>query len=381
MLLALIALPVLAAAWPSALPSDRVRPSCCRWPAPVHLALTVGRSQPTCRARAEAGSRSTRPAGSCCCCSACCSCLRGLRGRLPALPRRALQPGLLPCLLVFLGTMSLVACSQHLGLMWVAIEATHARHGAADLLQPHAALDRGDLEVPADLVGRHRARTARLVLPRLRRRCGGASPRCCSAICSGARRTLSRPWLHAGFVLLLVGYGTKMGLAPMHTWKPDAYGEAPGVVGAMLAGGLTSCAFLALLRVYPDLRGGRRRRLRQPLAGLHRALLSMGVAAVFMVGQRDLKRMLAYSSVEHMGILALGVGLGGPASFATLLHLVNNGLSKGGALPRRRQHPPRLRQQDHRRGARCAAPAARSPGRSSCSASSRSPARRRSDPS
>src|SRR4030095_7679385 len=61
---------------------------------------------------------------------------------------------------------------------------------------------------------------------------------------------LSKPWLHAAFVLLLVGYGTKMGLAPMHTWKPDAYGEAPGLVGALLAGGLTNCAFLALLRFY-----------------------------------------------------------------------------------------------------------------------------------
>ena len=61
---------------------------------------------------------------------------------------------------------------------------------------------------------------------------------------------LSSPWVRAGFVFLLVGYGTKMGLAPMHTWKPDAYGEAPGIVGALLAGGVTSCAFLAILRVY-----------------------------------------------------------------------------------------------------------------------------------
>src|SRR5262249_5801097 len=61
---------------------------------------------------------------------------------------------------------------------------------------------------------------------------------------------LSPAWLHAAFVLLFIGYGTKMGLAPVHTWKPDAYGEAPGVVGALLAGGVTSCAFVAVLRVY-----------------------------------------------------------------------------------------------------------------------------------
>jgi hydrogenase-4 component F len=59
----------------------------------------------------------------------------------------------------------------------------------------------------------------------------------------------SAPWLRAAFVLLLVGYGTKMGMAPMHTWKPDAYGETPGMVGALLSGGMTSVAFLALARV------------------------------------------------------------------------------------------------------------------------------------
>jgi len=61
---------------------------------------------------------------------------------------------------------------------------------------------------------------------------------------------MSPLWLKSAFILLLVGYGTKMGLAPMHTWKPDAYGEAPGVVGALFAGGVTSGAFLALLRIY-----------------------------------------------------------------------------------------------------------------------------------
>src|SRR6185295_6467329 len=61
---------------------------------------------------------------------------------------------------------------------------------------------------------------------------------------------LSKPWLHSAFVILFVGYGTKMGLAPLHTWKPDAYGEAPGVVGTLLAGGLTNCAFLAIVRFY-----------------------------------------------------------------------------------------------------------------------------------
>jgi hydrogenase-4 component F len=138
---------------------------------------------------------------------------------------------------------------------------------------------------------------------------------------------LSPSWLRAAFVLLFVGYGTKMGLAPMHTWKPDAYGEAPGLVGALLAGGVTSCAFLAILRVYQicslTSTAGSARSIMWVIG-----LLSMSVAAVFMVRQRDFKRMLAYSSVEHMGILVLGVALGGLGVYGALLHLINNGLTK-----------------------------------------------------
>jgi hydrogenase-4 component F len=139
---------------------------------------------------------------------------------------------------------------------------------------------------------------------------------------------LSGPWLHAAFVLLFVGYGTKMGLAPMHTWKPDAYGEAPGLVGTLLAGGVTNCAFLAILRIYQICRAGPEAESAREIM-VFMGLLSMAVAAVFVVRQRDFKRMLAYSSVEHMGILILGIGIGGSAIYGALLHLINNGLTKG----------------------------------------------------
>src|SRR5262249_54430377 len=139
---------------------------------------------------------------------------------------------------------------------------------------------------------------------------------------------LSPPWLHAAFVLLLIGYGTKMGLAPMHTWKPDAYGEAPGLVGTLLAGGVTGCAFLAVLGVYQICRAGAEADAARGIM-IFMGLLSMGVAAVFMARQRDFKRMLAFSSVEHMGILVLALGVGGLAVYGALLHLINNGLTKG----------------------------------------------------
>jgi hydrogenase-4 component F len=114
----------------------------------------------------------------------------------------------------------------------------------------------------------------------------------------------------------------------MHTWKPDAYGEAPGIVGAMLAGGVTTVAFTAVLRV----------RAVVEAAGegviASRTLLALGlfstfVAALFLLGTRDFKRMLAYSSVEHMGILSLSAALGGAGVWAALFHVWSNSLTKG----------------------------------------------------
>ena len=151
-----------------------------------------------------------------------------------------------------------------------------------------------------------------------------------STISCATRRTCRGPWLRAAFVLLFVGYGTKMGLAPMHTWKPDAYGEAPGLVGALLAGGADE------LRVprHPALlpRSSAPPATRAFVADSScssRGLFSMAVAGVFMARQKDFKRMLAYSSVEHMGILVVGIGIGGAAFFGSLLHMLNNGLTKG----------------------------------------------------
>jgi hydrogenase-4 component F len=138
---------------------------------------------------------------------------------------------------------------------------------------------------------------------------------------------LNVPWLKAAFVLLLVGYGTKMGLAPFHTWLPDAHSEAPSVASALLSGALLNCAFLGILRTQEICVAGGLADFSDKLL-LVFGLLSMAVAAVFIAGQTDYKRMLAYSSVEHMGILAVGVGLGGAAVFGAVLHLINHSLTK-----------------------------------------------------
>jgi hydrogenase-4 component F len=232
------------------------------------------------------------------------------------------------CCLLFLSAATMVVSSRHLGLMWVAMEATTL--ATAPLIY----FNRTPRSIEATwkylLVG-----SVGIALALL-----GSFFLAYASVSAGLPSSLrfdellreapllSKPWLHAAFVLLLVGYGTKMGLAPMHTWKPDAYGEAPGVVGALMAGGLTSCAFLALLRVFHICLAAGEGHYASRLM-IFIGLLSMAVAAVFMVGQRDFKRMLAYSSVEHMGILALGAGLGGSAVFGALLHVINNGLAKG----------------------------------------------------
>jgi hydrogenase-4 component F len=139
---------------------------------------------------------------------------------------------------------------------------------------------------------------------------------------------LSRPWVLIAWVFLLVGYGTKMGLAPMHTWKPDAYGEAPSIVGAMLAGGVTTVAFTAVLRVRAVVNAA------GAGAAADRTLLAIGlfsmlVAVLFLLGTRDFKRMLAYSSVEHMGILVIGAALGPAGMWAAFFHVWSNSLTKG----------------------------------------------------
>ena len=118
-----------------------------------------------------------------------------------------------------------------------------------------------------------------------------------------------------------------MGLAPMHTWLPDAHSEAPSAVSALLSGALLNCAFLAILRILSvSAAAGLGEFGRQTL--LVFGLVSMAVAAGLIIGQPDYKRMLAYSSVEHMGILAVGIGLGGLGDWGALFHAVNHSLTK-----------------------------------------------------
>lgn len=231
-------------------------------------------------------------------------------------------------LLLLLAAVSAVALAQHLGLLWVAIELTTL--STAPLIyfnRTEAALEAAWKYLVVCSVGIALALLGTFLLALASAGPGGPRSLLLADLL-GAGASLDRPWLRVAFVFLLAGYGTKLGLAPFHAWKPDAYGEAPGLLGALLSGGVTSVAFLALLRVLQVcLAAGEGAFARQALVAL--GLLSIGLAAVFLVRQRDFKRMLAFSSVEHMGILALGVGLGGGATTGAFLHLLYNGLTKG----------------------------------------------------
>ncbi len=134
--------------------------------------------------------------------------------------------------------------------------------------------------------------------------------------------------LRLGVVFALIGYGTKAGLAPMHTWKPDAYREAPSPAGVLMAVGMVNGALYCILRIHLISSAA----LGPAFSGdllLMLGLLSVLIATPFILVQWNLKRLLAYSSIEHVGIMAVGVGLGGKAGvFGALLHMTYHSFAK-----------------------------------------------------
>ncbi|HEY3910107.1 MAG TPA: proton-conducting transporter membrane subunit [Stellaceae bacterium] len=130
------------------------------------------------------------------------------------------------------------------------------------------------------------------------------------------------------FLLVLVGYGTKVGLAPMHTWLPDAHSESPTPVSAMLSGALLNAAMLGIVRYLAIVNAAPAGALPR-LALVVLGALSLLIAALFIVRQQNVKRLMAYSSVEHMGVIALGFGFGGAFGVAgALYHMLNHSLNK-----------------------------------------------------
>lgn len=130
------------------------------------------------------------------------------------------------------------------------------------------------------------------------------------------------------FIFVLVGYGTKAGLFPLHTWLPDAHSQAPSPVSALLSGVLLNCAIYAIIRFHLLTSMAVGNNFSGKLLVIF-GLMSMAGALPFILVQKDIKRLLAYSSVEHVGIIILGVGLGGVLGYTgAILHLINHALGK-----------------------------------------------------
>lgn len=239
------------------------------------------------------------------------------------------------CLCFFLAAMSVVTTTSHLGALWVGIEATTL--ASAPLIYFHQ--HRRSLEATWKYliicsVGIALALLGNILLSVAFSSpvSGNESPVLADDIDSLgwfiANAANAQPeWLKAAFIFLLVGYGAKMGLAPLHNWLPDAHSEAPSLVSALLSGALLNCALLGILRGHQILLAAGQGGFSSSLL-IFFGLVSLFVAVIFIVGQGHYKRMLAYSSVEHMGILALGIGIGGIAAQGAMLHAVCHSLAK-----------------------------------------------------
>jgi len=230
----------------------------------------------------------------------------------------------------YLAAMLLVCVSNNLGVLWIAVEATTL---ASVFL---VAFPNRDTSLEAAwkflVLGSVGLAFALFGTVLLFAAGGGMLGESTSALdwtkFMAHARTLHPFTVKLAVVFLVIGYGTKAGLAPMHTWKPDAYREAPSPAGVLMAVGMMNCSLYALLRVHlvsraalgPEFSG-------RLLLGL--GLLSVLVATPFILVQWNLKRLLAYSSVEHVGIIAIGLGLGGEvAVFGALLHMTYHSFAK-----------------------------------------------------
>jgi len=229
---------------------------------------------------------------------------------------------------LFLATMALAVLAANLGVVWVAVEATTIVTAfLVGQRRTRASVEAAWKYVVICSTGIALALLGTIVLNFAAAHAPGAAGLDLAALATHA------PGLDPGvtriaIVLLVLGFGTKAGLAPLHAWLPDAHSQAPAPVSALMSGVLLSVAFYAILRVKVISDGALG-------AGFARALLmvmalaSLVLAASLLIAQRDYKRMLAYSSIEHLALVAFGAAIGTPLALAAaLLHVLGHGLAK-----------------------------------------------------
>lgn len=239
------------------------------------------------------------------------------------------------CLLdLYLWAMLSAVTIDNIALMWIAVEGSTL---AAALLvgfeRTKAALEAGWNYIILSFIGIALALFGTVLVYYAAERVLGVSMDALSwTALREAAPALDPTTLKLAFVFVLIGYGTKAGAAPMHTWLPDAHAQAPAPISAMLSALMLNIALYAVLRLKNIVDQGVGAAFTSPIViGL--GLLSIAIAAVFMLIQRDYKRLFAYSSIEHVGIVLVGFGVGGPAGvFGGFFHMLNHALAKSTAF-------------------------------------------------
>jgi hydrogenase-4 component F len=231
-------------------------------------------------------------------------------------------------LLMFAMNLALIA--NNIGLMWVAIEiATLTTVLMVGIYRTHEALEAAWKYFILGSVGIAFALFGTILVYMAAQPVVGEGAEAMVWTVLVAQAALFDPaLLNLAFIFLLLGYGTKVGLAPLHAWLPDAHAEGPTPISAVLSGLLLNVALYAVLRFKILLAGNRDALAPGPLMVIL-GLISLIFAALMLYGRRDIKRMFAYSSIEHMGIIVFAFGMGGPlANFAGLLHMTMHSLTK-----------------------------------------------------
>lgn len=226
--------------------------------------------------------------------------------------------------------MNLALVANNLGLMWVGVEfATLTTVLMVGIYRTHEALEAAWKYFILGSVGIALALFGTILLYMAARPIAGQEVEAMAWTALMQRAAGFDPaLLNLAFVFLLLGYGTKVGLAPMHGWLPDAHAEGPTPISAVLSGLLLNVALHALLRFKMLLATNGQAIAPGPLM-VALGLISLLFAALMLYRRRDIKRMFAYSSIEHMGIIAFAFGMGGPlANFAGLLHMTMHSLTK-----------------------------------------------------
>jgi hydrogenase-4 component F len=232
---------------------------------------------------------------------------------------------------LFIAAMLIALTSNNLGLVWVAMEAaTLSTVLLVTLYRTPASLEAGWKYFILCSVGIAQALFGTILLYFAAERVlgGNGMTALLWTNLNEVKGELEPAVLTLAFVFLLVGYGTKVGLAPLHNWLPDAHAEGPTPISAVLSGLLLNVAIYAVVRCKVLVEGSLHSQLPSRML-MAFGLLSVVLGALFLWRQRDVKRLFAYSSIEHMGIITFAFGMGGPvANFGALLHMTVHSLTK-----------------------------------------------------